>query len=752
MGAQVTIDNVPYTTYSVGVNEAGQVVTDKFTSAQDYADDSITTAEFYLAALANLFGTIKIPELTVDYVEQSGGLTTNNLASMRPDAPSDDDLTPAVIDAPVRPTFSSVELPGEIATITEPSRPVFGTAEAPGSLAVIDLPTRPTFNAVALPETPAAVATPEKPSLLNIELPEMPATPSVPVKPTFESVAIPSNPVLPTAPEKPSLSTVTVPAITIPVYDIVEPSAGLDYTEDSYSSALNNLLISVVTNTLNNGGTGLGADVEAALWERARNRTELENERLFAETEEFFAARGYEVPPGVLTGRILEITREINRNNQQLNYEISIEQARLAKEYLQFCITTGTTLEGQEKEMFNAKANRLLEAAKAAVEVIVQMYTAKLEAFNLKLKGAEIEASVEKIKAEIALSANANAIQLFQSEIEVFANQLKAIGFQVDVDKIRAEITISSNANLVQIYQSDIEAYSNLLKAIAMEIEVDKIKADISTGVNSNLISLYQGDIESYSNKLKASALALEVDKVKAEVAISSNSNLVQIYQSDTEVYSTQLKASALGIEVDKLKADVVNANNANLVGIYQSDVGAYDSKVKASALGVELAKVKADIVTSNNSNLAEIYKGDIEAYKTRVATELGIIESIAKVYSYKIAGYEADAKAIAVTLDAEIQKYKSDIEQANNQTTLSLKEAELTLQGYLGALGLTVEGQKAIANISAQLAASALSSVNASASLGDNLSRSVGMSYSHSNNLTNSAELSERHDYPHEV
>lgn len=748
----LNIDNVPYTTYSVGANEAGQIVEDKFTSAQDYADSAIDTAEFYLATLANLFGTIQIPDMTVPYVQQSGGLTTNNLSSMRPDAPSDSSLTPAEIDVPTRPTFLTVELPGDVIAPTDPIRPVFSVAESPGSLAVIELPERPTFSEVALPGTPETVATPEKPALLNIELPTMPVTPSIPGRPAFEVVPLPSNPVLPTSPEKPSLTTIAIPSITIPVYDVVEPSAGLDYTEDSYSSALNNLLISVVTNTLNNGGTGLGADVEAALWERARNRTELENERLFAETEEFFAARGYEIPPGVLTGRLLETAREINRNNQQLNYEIFIEQAKLAREYLQFCITTGTTLEGQEKEMFNAKANRLLEAAKAAVQVIIQMYTAKIEAFNSRLKSVEIEANVEKIKAEIAISVNANLVTIFQSEIEVFANQLKAIGFQVEVDKIRAEVTISSNANLVQIYQSDIEAYANLLKAIAMEIEVSKIKADISTGVNSNLIALYQGDIESYSNKLKASALALEVDKVKAEVAISSNSNLVQIYQSDTEVYSTQLKASALGIEVDKLKADVVNANNANLVGVYQSDIAAFESKVKSSALNVELAKIKAEIVTSNNTNLAEIYKGDIEAYKTRVATELGIIESIAKVYSYKVAGYEADAKAIAVTLDAEIQKYKADIEQANNQTTLSLKEAELTLQGYLGALGLTTEGQKAIANISAQLAASALSSVNASASLGDSLSRSVGMSYAHNNMLSNSTEFSERHEYPHSV
>ncbi len=453
--AEVTVDQVPHKTYSIGVNEAGQLVEDKFTSAQNYAADAMTTAEYYLNTLASLFTSISVPDVDIDYSFQGVSLT-NNLSSLRPAAPSDADLTPATISAPGRPTFA----------------------------------------------------------------------------------------------------TVTIPTITIPPYTVVEPNADFNYSDSIYSSELNTALITAVKTAIADGGTGLGEEAEAALWARARERTVLENERLYSETEDYFAARGYEIPPGMLSGRLLEITKEINRNNEQLNYEISIEQARLTKEHSQFIISSAIQLEGQEKELFNASAARLLEAAKAAVEVILNTYKTKVDA---------------------------------------------------------------------------------------------------------------------YVAKLQASSLEIEIEKTKAEVVTRSNENLVSIYQSD------------------------------------------------------------------------------IEAYKVRVATELAIIENIAKVYSYKIAGYEADAKAMAVTLDAQIQEYKGRIEQANNQTELSLKESELTLQGYLGATGLTMEGQKAIANISAQLAASALSSVNASASLGDSLTRGVGMQYSHSETLSNTANLTNQHYYPHE-
>jgi hypothetical protein len=450
----VTIAEVPQISYSIGANEAGQLVEDKFTSAQNYASDAINTAKYYLETLADLFKDIDPPTADIDYSFQDISLV-NDLSSLRPEAPSDEALTPETISTPDRPTFS----------------------------------------------------------------------------------------------------TVTIPTITIPTYDVVDPDIDFNYSDSSYSSDLNTALIAAVKTAVEEGGTGLGEAVEIALWDRARNRTELENERLYAETEEYFAARGYEIPPGMLSGRLLEVTKEINRNNQQLNHEISIEQARLAKEHSQFIISSAIQLEGQEKELFNATAARLLEAAKVAVEVMLSTYKTKVDA---------------------------------------------------------------------------------------------------------------------------------------------------------------------------------------------------YVAKLEASALEVDIEKTKAEVVTKSNENLVAIYQSDIEAYKVRVATELAIIENIAKVYSYKIAGYEADAKAVAVTLDAQIQEYKARVEQANNQTELSLKEAELTLQGYLGATGLTIEGQKAITNISAQLAASALSSVNASASLGDSLSRGVGMQYSHSENINNSASLTDQHYYPH--
>ena len=142
------------------------------------------------------------------------------------------------------------------------------------------------------------------------------------------------------------------------------------------------------------------------------------------------------------------------------------------------------------------------------------------------------------------------------------------------------------------------------------------------------------------------------------------------------------------------------------------------------------------------------MYAVEIEAYKVDVATELAIVKNIADVYLTKIHGYEADAKVADSLLNAQIKEYQGRIEQANNETNLSIEEAKMTLTAYLGALGLQEEGVKATGNIAAQLAASAMSAVNASASMGYSMSLGRNDGVQHSVGVSRSANLSEQHEF----
>ena len=347
------------------------------------------------------------------------------------------------------------------------------------------------------------------------------------------------------------LNNITVPTISIPSYTLESLTNELSFSEPIYSSDLQNALKAVLKDFVENGGTGLGVDVEVALWTRARARQDLLNERTYNEAEEYFASRGYTIPPGALGGRLTEALAEQIRGDAQLNYEISIEQARLARAQSEYSLKAALELEGQDKEKFTAMANRTLEAAKAAAQVITDLYEMKVRAYIARCEAAKINVEAEKIQVEAAVAAN------------------------------------------------------------------------------------------------------------------------------------------------------------ESIVGIYNAD---------------------------------------IEKYKAQVQNEIAIVELVAKVYGFTVAGYEADAKVAAADLEAQIKAYQGRIDQANNQTALSIKEAELTIQSYLGALELTAEAAKASGNISAQVAASALSAVNASASLGAHATSSYGSGSNYSK--AESDSLQEIHYY----
>jgi len=350
-----------------------------------------------------------------------------------------------------------------------------------------------------------------------------------------------------------TLNTITIPTITIPTYTLVAPTDELSYSESPYQSDLQDASKAALEDFIASGGTGLGSTIEDALWARAQAKQDILNERTYDEANEFFSSRGYTIPPGALGGRLTEALAEQTRASAQLLYEIYIEQAKLARAQSEYTMNAAITLEGQDKELFNNIANRALEAAKATIQVIVDIYNAKVQEYIAKLEGNKLIVEAEKIKVDAAVAAN---------------------------------------------------------------------------------------------------------------------------------------------------------------------------------------------------KSITDAYSADIEGYKAKVTMELGIVEQIAKVYGYKIAGYEADAKVAATELDAQIKVYQGNIDQANNETALTLKEAELAVQSYLGALSLTSDAIKAGGNISAQIAASALSAVNASANLGATAGTDYGSRSTYSDSTSESYDINEVHTY----
>ena len=344
------------------------------------------------------------------------------------------------------------------------------------------------------------------------------------------------------APKDFNVQQITVPTFNYPNMDFTPPNTTLIYNEEPFSSAVAINLRTVINNYILNGGTGLGATTEDAIWQRARDRQAILDEQAYAEIEEYFSSRGWDIPPGALSGRLQEANQTSVRNLTQLNAEIATKQGDLAWQATQAFLTAGIQLETAEREHANAVAQRAFELARSSIDYLIKVYEAKINGY---------------------------------------VAQVQILGIQADVEKTRAGIV--------------------------------------------------------------------------------------------------------------------------------------------------------ADI---NSSNVQK-YSADIEKYKAQLSSEMDIIKSMVSVYTLNIQGYDSQARLAASNLEGQIALFNAKISQSNNQTNLSLKEAEIVMQNYLGLLNINVETVRSSANLAAQIAASSLSGISASASLGHQTGESQQHSVSYQTSVS---------------
>jgi aminopeptidase-like protein len=131
------------------------------------------------------------------------------------------------------------------------------------------------------------------------------------------------------------------------------------YEEAIYSSSLKIATEAKLLDIVENGGTGLDATVEAAIWDRALSRKQVADVAKHDESERYFSSRGFNIPQGALVARLDELLTERARAEDDINYDIMTEQAKLAQTNTHFAITSSIQYESQDT-MLNYKVIKLL--------------------------------------------------------------------------------------------------------------------------------------------------------------------------------------------------------------------------------------------------------------------------------------------------------------------------------------------------------------------------------------------------------
>ena len=313
-----------------------------------------------------------------------------------------------------------------------------------------------------------------------------------------------------------SYTTPARPSYTITPLDGIFLFAGVDY-----SSLLGEDIVAKLRADMASGGTGLGAAIEDAIWQRARSRKEEKDVEMYTEAENYFAARGWNLPPGMLSGRLADITREISKADDDINYEIMIKQAEIADQNTRHNKEVSVQFEGILRDYYIRNELKNLEVSKAEAAALV-------EEFNTKIRGVELDVAVYQADLQ-------GMIALIDAQVRSYLGQVEAY-------RARAAA-----------YQSVVEAQSTVFtaRAAVVKTEADIKIAELNAQVNTFLgIAELEAKIAESAARISAQIAAGAMSAVNAGVSFNYGaSESASVGFSDSDSYSESVSSQVLSYE-----------------------------------------------------------------------------------------------------------------------------------------------------------------------------------------------------------
>lgn len=229
----------------------------------------------------------------------------------------------------------------------------------------------------------------------------------------------------PVAPEAPSAE--------IEIEDAPDNSAVIFQDENI---AINTLLDTKIQANLNAGGTGLGSEIEAAIWARATTRLTEDRTLKIAEANADLAARGWTAPNGALEAKVSQVTRDFTKRLEEISEQIAVEQAKLAQTNEHFTLEQALKYVTVARDWLSQKTNFLLKKFELEIDAwktVSGTTIAELDA-KVKLYGASASAYASEVQAEKTFIES--KIEIINASLTEFKENFS---FAVDREKLRLD-------------------------------------------------------------------------------------------------------------------------------------------------------------------------------------------------------------------------------------------------------------------------------------------------------------------------
>lgn len=342
----------------------------------------------------------------------------------------------------------------------------------------------------------------------------------------------------------------------------------------------------------------------------------------------------------------------------------------------------------------------------------VAINQAKLEQDNrhfameqtIKVEGALIEYQnrIAQRAFDAAKYAQEAAIAIYVAMVQGYGASVQAYGVQAQVLKTRIEAELAK----LEVFKSELEAQKLIGELNVQDAEVYKTRVSAAMSL-----------VELYGKRVEAASLMLQSNKVRIDgfaAEVQAFDSLVRAKTSEYQGFATQVQAQLTQVEMYGKQAEA-----------YRSVVEGFKAGVEAK---VEAKRIELDV---NQRIPLEIKKSEVEVFGALVNAESQRVGAASKVYETRAQVFGEKVRGESARVGAEVEVYKSQSNVAISEANLRIEAAKANIQKLMQQVQVLVESVRAGAQVSAQLAASALSAVNLSGQIGDHTSYAASVSAS---------------------
>lgn len=224
----------------------------------------------------------------------------------------------------------------------------------------------------------------------------------------------------------------------------------------------------------------------------------------------------------------------------------------------------------------------------------------------------------------------------------------------------------------------------------------------------------------------------------------------VEIYQHDVGRYSAGVQAysaqvdqwkGAMQAELAKLESYKAALEGQRLIGtLNEQAVAVYSAQINAAGKVIDLYKAKVDAtnaLAATNKTRVESYAAEVDAYGEYFRARASQYGALADVYGKDVALYGAQVQGQTGRMGAEADAYRAEVQYQKAAADVRIEGAKANIANLTQRMGALVEAARGGAQVSAQMAAAALSAVNLSGSLSESRSASESVSRGESNSFS---------------